>query len=138
VAERFFEPDEVEALIPTLTEIMDALMRAHGEGTEIRERVKEEQRRIAMSGGAFVDRHRLHADAQALERLTAEVRAGVDRIVALGGVVKDLGMGLVDFPHELRGREVNLCWKYGEHEIRYWHGLDEGFAARKPLEGSQR
>ena len=138
MADRFFEPEDVEALIPTLTGIMDEIMPAHAEALAIRERVAEEQRRIAMSGGAFVDRDRLGADMKNLERLTAEVRAGVDRIVALGATVKDLSMGLVDFPHELGGRVVNLCWRYGEREVRYWHGLDEGFAARKPLERGQR
>ena len=54
-------------------------------------------------------------------------------MLALGGVPKDLGLGLVDFPHLRRGQTVNLCWKYGEQEIRFWHGLDEGYTARKPL-----
>jgi hypothetical protein len=54
-------------------------------------------------------------------------------ITALGGVPKDLETGLVDFPHRRQGQVVNLCWKHGEKEIRYWHGLDEGFAGRKPL-----
>ena len=138
MADRRFEPEDVEKLIPTLTGIMDEIMPAHAEALAIRERVAEEQRRIAMSGGAFVDRDRLGADTQKLERLTAEVRAGIDRIGALGGVVKDLAMGLVDFPYELEGQVVNLCWRYGEREIGYWHGLDEGFAARKPLERGRR
>jgi hypothetical protein len=38
-----------------------------------------------------------------------------------------------DFPHERRGQTVNLCWKFGEVEIGFWHGLDEGYGARKPL-----
>jgi hypothetical protein len=69
----------------------------------------------------------------ALERATAAMREGLEAVQALGGVVKDLGIGLVDFPHLMRGQTVNLCWKYGEREIRFWHGLDEGYASRKPL-----
>jgi len=65
--------------------------------------------------------------------LTARVRAGLDEIQGLGGVIKDIGLGLVDFPHQRDGEIVNLCWKLGEREIRFWHGLDEGYAARKPL-----
>jgi hypothetical protein len=42
-------------------------------------------------------------------------------------------LGLVDFPHVREGRVVNLCWKYGEREIRFWHGLDEGYTGRKSL-----
>ena len=58
---------------------------------------------------------------------------GLERSAELGGVPKDLGQGLVDFLHLRNGREVNLCWKYGEREIRHWPGLDEGYAGRKLL-----
>ena len=51
----------------------------------------------------------------------------------LGAVVKDLDDGLVDFPARVEGEEAFLCWRLGEEEIGYWHGLDEGFAGRKPL-----
>ncbi len=43
------------------------------------------------------------------------------------------GSGLVDFLHLRDGREVNLCWRYGEERITHWHGLNEGYASRKPL-----
>jgi len=65
--------------------------------------------------------------------LTAEVQQGLGAIVELGGAPKDLSLGVVDFLHLRDGREVNLCWKYGERAIRHWHGLDEGYAGRKPL-----
>ena len=54
-------------------------------------------------------------------------------VARLGGVTKDLEAGLVDFPHLRDGDVVNLCWKHGETSIEHWHGLDEGFAKRKPL-----
>jgi hypothetical protein len=61
----------------------------------------------------------------------------VESIGELGGVVKDLEMGLVDFPGrvpEAMGETtVNLCWKHGETAVRFWHGFDEGYASRKPL-----
>ena len=53
---------------------------------------------------------------------------------ALGVLVKDLDRGLVDFPALRDGEEVLLCWQVGEGEIAYWHGLEEGFAGRKPLD----
>jgi hypothetical protein len=58
----------------------------------------------------------------------------VARLERLGVIVKDADRGLVDFP-ALResGEEVLLCWQVGEDEIGYWHGLEEGFAGRKPL-----
>jgi len=133
VAERYFLREEVEALIPRLTEVMDEMRRAQAEAAEAREMLRGEQQRLAMAGGGILDqsawqeaRRRLDREAQRLER-------GVAEITRLGGVIKDVGTGLVDFAHQREGRVVNLCWKYGETSIRFWHGLDEGYAARKPL-----
>ena len=52
---------------------------------------------------------------------------------AAGVLVKDLDRGLLDFPSRREGRDILLCWHVGEEEIRYWHGIDEGFAGRKPI-----
>ena len=133
MTERYFTPADVEKLIPALTRIMDEVMPAYRAANAARERREAEQQRIAVSGGGVVDRAAWRADTELAERLTQRVRKGVDRILSLGGAPKDLGLGLVDFPHLREGAEVNLCWKYGETEIRHWHGLDEGYAARKPL-----
>jgi hypothetical protein len=133
LADRYFSPAEVEALIPALTELMERVMAGHREAGAVRERMHAEQRRIMLVGGAVLDREAWRAERQRLERLVEQTQEALNEILALGGVPKDLELGLVDFPHLRRGQEVNLCWKRGEHEIRYWHGLDEGYAARKPL-----
>jgi hypothetical protein len=133
VAERYFSVADVEALIPALTRLMKRVMTANAEVAEARERLQGEQQRIALAGGGVLDRRAWRADLERIERLTAEMQQGLGEIVELGGAPKDLGLGLVDFLHLREGREVNLCWKYGEREIRHWHGLDEGYAGRKPL-----
>jgi hypothetical protein len=133
VAERYFSVADVEALIPALTGLMKRVMTANTETAEARERLQGEQQRIALAGGGVLDRRAWRADLERIERLTAEMQQGLGEIVELGGAPKDLGLGLVDFLHLREGREVNLCWKYGEREIRHWHGLDEGYAGRKPL-----
>jgi hypothetical protein len=53
----------------------------------------------------------------------------------VGVQVKDLDRGLIDFParHPARDETVLLCWQLGEEAVEYWHGLEEGFAGRKPL-----
>ena len=133
MAERYFSVADVEALIPELTRAMKQVMSANVEVTEARERLQAEQRRIDLAGGGILDRRAWRADKDRIERLTAEMQRGLAAIAELGGVPKDLSLGLVDFLHLRDGREVNLCWKYGEREIRHWHGLDEGYAGRKPL-----
>lgn len=133
MAERYFSVADVEALIPELSRIMGRVMSAQAEASEAQQRMQAEQQRIALAGGGILDRRAWRADAERVERLTTEIREGLRAIVELGGAPKDLGLGLVDFLHLRDGREVNLCWKYGEREIQHWHGLDEGYAGRKPL-----
>jgi hypothetical protein len=133
MTDRYFSPEEVEQLIPRLTASMQRLMSAQKTGHRAQEWLEAEQQRITVSGGGRVDRdawrrHRAEAEASA-----RALKAGVEEIQGLGGVIKDLGLGLVDFAHLREGRVVNLCWRFGEQRITHWHGLNEGYAARKPL-----
>jgi len=133
VPDRYFLPEDVERLIPQLTRIMERVRTAHAAGVEAREALAAEEKRITLAGGGVVDRAMWKARVERLERSARDVQAGLEKIQRLGGVTKDLGLGLVDFPHLRDGREVNLCWRYGEERITHWHGLDEGYARRKPL-----
>ena len=130
----YFTPHEVEALIPELTEIMRRLMDTHGELGEVRAALHQEQHRIMLAGGGLLDQATWREDTRRVEELTRQVQEGIAAIVELGGVPKDLGTGLVDFPSLMNDQEVNLCWRFGETTIDFWHGLDEGYAGRKPLE----
>lgn len=67
-----------------------------------------------------------------LETLTEELAA----VEELGIAVKDLEMGLCDFLGLRDGKEVWLCWQYGEKQVTFWHPLDAGFSARRPLDGA--
>lgn len=133
MTERRFAPADVERLIPDLTRIMARLMAAQAEATAAGERLHAEQQRIGMAGGGILDQVAWRRDAERVAALGRAVEEGVREIGALGGTIKDLGLGLVDFPHVRAGRTVNLCWQYGERSVGYWHGLDEGYASRKPL-----
>ncbi len=65
--------------------------------------------------------------------LVETLREQVDDIQETGCIIKDIEIGLVDWPALHRGREVLLCWKYGEREVGWWHDLDTGFAGRRPV-----
>ncbi len=130
---KYFSPQDVEALIPELMTIMERLMDIQGEIGKLRSALREEQHRIMAAGGAILDRETWRERARRLEELTRRAQAGIAAITKLGGVPKDLSMGLVDFPHLLEDREVNLCWRFGETRISFWHSLEEGYARRKPL-----
>jgi hypothetical protein len=58
----------------------------------------------------------------------------VREIQATGAIIKDINVGLVDFPALRQGREVYLCWKYGEEQINFWHEIDAGFSGRRPVD----
>jgi hypothetical protein len=134
MADRYFEPADVDTLIPTLTRVLASIMRANEQATGIAARLEAERERIGLAGGGVIDRAAWKAEVEQLARLTETVKAGLAEIGAMGGTIKDLALGLVDFPHQRDGRVVNLCWKYGESSVTHWHGLDEGFANRKPLD----
>jgi hypothetical protein len=137
VSERLFTPDEVNRLIPRLTELMEAGMERHRQALALQERLREDRARVAASGGERVDSRDWKARAERLDGLGIEVRQLLQEIAGLGGVTKDLEMGLVDFPgrgpEEAGDEIVNLCWKFGEEAVEFWHGMNEGYANRKPL-----
>jgi len=133
MSERFFTPAEVNRLIPTLAPLMEQAMDRHRQASALQQHLQEEQARIRDSGGGRIDQRDWKARAERLDGLTIEIRVLLKEILTLGGVTKDLELGLVDFPGQLDGETVNLCWKAGETEVRFWHGLDEGYAKRKPL-----
>jgi hypothetical protein len=58
----------------------------------------------------------------------------IHEIQATGALIKDINLGLLDFPAQKDGREVYLCWKYGEGDIAFWHEVEAGFAGRQPID----
>ncbi len=68
------------------------------------------------------------------EQVAQTLKGHIEEISRVGAVVKDVRTGLVDFYHQRDGATVFLCWKHGEAKIGHWHGVTEGYQARKPLE----
>jgi hypothetical protein len=75
------------------------------------------------------------AEVTLLRSLAGEITAAVERVNELGCLVKDLEQRLVDFYAVMDGEPVFLCWQFGEPAVTHWHGIDEGFAGRQPIEG---
>ncbi len=82
-----------------------------------------------------VRRRKASYDRRPSEPLARELRALVNEVAVLGAEVKDLDLGLVDFRTVRGGREVYLCWKFGEGErITWWHEIETGYAGRRLIE----
>lgn len=90
--------------------------------------------RIMVLGGSIPPHNELNKKKTERDEFASRVQESVSKILETGCVVKDVDEGLVDFPTMLHGEEVYLCWKLGERRIEFWHGLEEGFAGRKPLD----
>jgi hypothetical protein len=132
----YFTVEEAEKLIPRLEAAMERVKTCHAEAARLRTALQEAQRHVMLAGGVRLDQEFWRARKARLAKATGELQQKLGEILSVGGVPKDLELGLVDFPALLGEREVNLCWRLGERRIRYWHGLDEGYAARKPLPGA--
>jgi hypothetical protein len=132
-AKRYFTVTEVERMIPRLETLMRRVREAHAESGRLRADLEEAQRAVMLAGGTRLDHEFWRSRKVAIERATVEIQTKLGDILSTGGVPKDLDLGLVDFLALVREREVNLCWRLGEKRIRFWHGLDEGYAARKAL-----
>lgn len=88
---------------------------------------------IGGNGGGYAASD-LNAAQSELVGLAEAAAACVERLDELGVVLKDADLGLLDFPAHRDGAEVLLCWHVGEERVEYWHGLEEGFAGRKPID----
>ena len=124
--ERTFTLTEAKQLLPQLEEQLlavkkekEVLVHSHGE-------IKKASANAQANGGSFAGPRYIRA----LERISDSVEA----IQEMGVLVKDLDVGLCDFPYQMNGRVVYLCWKLGESEIRFWHEVEDGYAGRQPLE----
>lgn len=131
---RYFRIEQANALLPKVEKsIRDAieLKRFYQEAEAV---LEQEAERIMLSGGAMVNRARLEAERSRRDTCASQLQAAIEEIHSLGCEVKDLDIGLIDFRTFFRGQEVYLCWKLGEGDIEYWHGVTEGFRGRKLID----
>jgi hypothetical protein len=134
MSSRTFTLDEAQTLLPVLESLLRTSIAAKKLMEEVEAEMQAVQRRIFLNGGTYLDIVPLAR--RKAERVKAEqrLRDAFAEIDAIGVQVKDLDIGLLDFPCEVDGRTVLLCWKLGEISITHWHGTDEGFAGRKPID----
>ena len=131
---RTFTLDEAQDLLP----VLESLLRNAIEGKQLIESVDAEfqatAHKIFLSGGMSLNIVHLAGRKAQREKAIQRVRDAMAEIDAMGVEVKDLDIGLLDFPCEVDGQIVLLCWKLGEKGITHWHGVSEGFAGRKPVD----
>ena len=134
MADRTFTLEEAQSLLP----VLESLLRTAIASKKVMEEFEVEQQalahRVFLNGGMFLDVVPLAR--RKAERVKAEQRAkdALAEIDSIGVQVKDIDIGLLDFPCAVEGQVILLCWKLGEKSITHWHGTQEGFAGRKPID----
>ncbi|HKV47893.1 MAG TPA: DUF2203 domain-containing protein [Candidatus Acidoferrales bacterium] len=131
---KIFSLTEAERLRVQLEPVLIEAMEANRKLSGYDEQLGLLAERIQRSGGLQVPYERIAKQRIERNRLHETVEGALERIQATGCVVKDLDIGLLDFPARIDNQEVYLCWKLGEDRIRFYHRQDEGFAGRKPLD----
>ena len=132
---RFFTIEEANGLVSSLEIEFGRIARARAELAPLIEALGGADASVAiLHDGEDVPPGR-ERDAARLRLLAAEITDSVERVNDMGCLVKDLELGLVDFYAMQEGEPVFLCWQFGEPAVVHWHGVDEGYAARKPLDG---
>jgi hypothetical protein len=130
--EKLFRLDEANAIVPRLHALMERLQRG---AIELREQVSDLARETG-ADAATLSPEALMRQRPAARALVEELDGIVQEIESSGAYLKDVQLGLVDFPSERDGEIVYLCWQFGESEIAFWHRIEDGFAGRQPLPGS--
>jgi hypothetical protein len=134
--QRFFTVEQANAALVEVRPLVERLVEHRADLLAASARLAELAAGVAGNGGG-IDPDRRAAFTRSAAAAEAGIRETLDALAEAGVVVKDLDTGLVDFPAEYDGRRVFLCWQLGEDEVGYWHGLDEGFAGRKPLRNGE-
>jgi len=131
---RTFTLDEAQDLLP----VLEGLLRTSIDGKKLMESVDAELQatvqRIFLNGGMSINVVHFARRKAEREKAIQRVKDAMGEIDAIGVQVKDLDIGLLDFPCEVDGEVILLCWKLGEKSIAHWHGVSEGFAGRKPID----
>jgi hypothetical protein len=129
---RYFSREEANEALEELRPLAEEMVELRRELVEAQARRASLGAQVGTNGGDLTPSDFAEADER-MDHVASELADRIERIQAAGVLVKDLDRGLLDFPAERDGEEILLCWHVGEDEIRFWHGVDEGFAGRKPL-----
>jgi len=131
---RTFTLREAQSMLPVLESLLRRSIEAKSQIEEIDQELTELGERIFLSGGMLVDVAACAARKAQRDKAIQNAKDTLSEINAIGVQVKDLDIGLLDFPCLVDGEIVLLCWKLGESTITHWHGTEEGFAGRKPID----
>jgi hypothetical protein len=131
---KLFTLDEAQNLLPIAESLLNRALEARQAAEELDDELTSLMRRIVAQGGMQVNAADVQRRRTTLESLIQRAKDSLQELDAIGVQVKDLDSGLLDFPCDLEGETVLLCWKRGEPRIGFWHRMEDGFRGRQPID----
>ena len=132
--QKTFTLEEAHTLLPVLRSLVKRAMEDKSLLEQIEKELQDLKHKILLSGGLLVDVPAVAKRRAGRDKAFQDIKDALAEIDAIGVQVKDLDIGLLDFPCAVGDEVVLLCWKYGEDKIEFWHGMEEGFRGRKPID----
>src|ERR1039457_2260493 len=134
MSDRTFTLDEAQMLLPILESLLRQAINSKKLIEDVDAELQETAHRVFLSGGMLLNVVHLARRKAEREKAMRRIKDALAEIDSTGVQVKDLDIGLLDFPCKVEGEILLLCWKLGEPAITHWHGTQEGFASRKPID----
>jgi hypothetical protein len=134
MATRTFTLHDAQMLLPTLQSLLRTAIHSKKLIEAVDAELQEVAHRVFLNGGTLVNVVEVARRKAERERAIQRAKDSIAEIHATGVQVKDIDIGLLDFPCKVEGEIVLLCWKLGEEKITHWHSTEEGFAGRKPID----
>jgi hypothetical protein len=131
---RHFTLAQAEQLLPEVEQALRDALFHKSEYQAAEEELNRTTQRIRMAGGSRVNPTPILAERARRDTSATALKEIFERVEEMGVLIKDLDIGLIDFLTRYHGQDVCLCWKLGEDRIRFWHGMEEGFRGRKPID----
>jgi hypothetical protein len=135
---RYFTLVEAERILPRVERALRDALFQKSEYEAADRQLNQALEKIRMVGGSRVNPGPLLAMRARRDTNAKALKVTFESIEEMGVMVKDLETGLIDFITRYHGRDVCLCWKLGEEGITQWHGMEEGFRGRKPIDAEFR
>ncbi len=131
---RFFTLLEAERLLPEIERLLRTLIDLKRQYETAEGELSQVAQRIALAGGMLAPRERIAQLRSRKDDAARSIKSALEKFEETGCQLKDLDIGLVDFPTLYRGKEVYLCWKLGESGIAFWHPVEDGYRGRRAID----